>query len=54
MFRACRARHMLPVHHSTFPMGDEHKDEPMQRLLAAAGGEEHRVIRAAPGAVWAA
>jgi L-ascorbate metabolism protein UlaG (beta-lactamase superfamily) len=53
MFRASGARHLLPVHHSTFPMGDEHADEPMQRLLAAAADEHHRVIRAKPGAVWA-
>ena len=54
MFRACGAARLLPVHHSTFPLGDEHIDEPMKRLLAAAGQEHHRVIRAAPGAVWAA
>lgn len=54
MFRACGAARLLPVHHSTFPMGDEHIDEPMARLLAAAGQEADRVIMAAPGAVWAA
>ncbi len=54
MFRACGAARLLPVHHSTFPMGDEHVDEPMARLLAAAGEERGRVIEAAPGAVWAA
>jgi L-ascorbate metabolism protein UlaG (beta-lactamase superfamily) len=54
MFRACGAGHLLPVHHSTFPLGNEHIDEPMRRLLAAARPDEHRVIRAAPGGVWAA
>jgi L-ascorbate metabolism protein UlaG (beta-lactamase superfamily) len=54
MFRASGAARLLPVHHSTFPMGDEHVDEPMARLLAAAGDEADRVIRAEPGMVWAA
>ena len=54
MFRASGAARLLPVHHSTFPMGDEHVDEPMERLLAAAGKEAERVIRAEPGAVWTA
>lgn len=54
MFQGSRATHLLPVHHSTFPLGDEHIDEPMQRLIAAAGDEAHRVIRAQQGAVWAA
>lgn len=54
MFRACRANHLLPVHHSTFPLGDEHIDEPMRRLLEAARPDEDRVIKAAPGTVWAA
>lgn len=53
MFSAAKARHLLPIHHSTFPLGDEHPAEPMTRLLAAAGDEAHRVIRARPGALWA-
>jgi hypothetical protein len=35
-------------------MGDEHVDEPMERLLAAAGEEHSRIIKAPPGQVWAA
>jgi L-ascorbate metabolism protein UlaG (beta-lactamase superfamily) len=54
MFRSCRAGHMLPVHHSTFPLGDEHIDEPMRRLLAVARPHEDKIIRAKPGAIWAA
>jgi L-ascorbate metabolism protein UlaG (beta-lactamase superfamily) len=53
MFRATQAAHLLPVHHSTFPLGDEHVDEPMQRLLVAAGEESHRVVVATPGEIWA-
>ena len=54
MFRASGAAHLLPVHHSTFAIGDEHADEPMTRLLAAAGREHHRIIQAPAGTVWAA
>lgn len=54
MFRALGAQHLLPVHHSTFAMGDEPVHEPMERLLAAAGAQGHRVIPAEPGAIWAA
>ena len=54
MFQDCGAARMLPVHHSTFPLGDEHIDEPMQRLLAAAGPESGRIIQATPGSIWAA
>lgn len=53
MFEASGAETLLPVHHSTFPLGDEHIDEPMQRLMKAAGEDAHRVIQARPGAVWA-
>lgn len=53
MFCGCGAQHLLPIHHSTFPLGDEHIDEPMQRLLLAAGEDRHRIIEATPGKVWA-
>lgn len=36
MVRRMGARHLLPVHHSTYPMSDERQDEPMERLLRAA------------------
>ncbi|MFN0132954.1 MAG: MBL fold metallo-hydrolase [Phycisphaerales bacterium] len=54
MFLQSGARSLMPVHHSTFALGDEHPTEPMERLLAAAGPSGDRVIRVAPGAVWAA
>lgn len=57
MFRSIgggAAGRLLPVHHSTFPMGDEPIGDPMRRLLAAAGAESHRVIQAAPGELWTA
>jgi L-ascorbate metabolism protein UlaG (beta-lactamase superfamily) len=57
MFRSIgggTTQYLLPVHHSTFPIGNEPPGEPMRRLLEAAGREASRVIRAAPGALWAA
>jgi L-ascorbate metabolism protein UlaG (beta-lactamase superfamily) len=46
---------MLPMHHSTFPLGGEPVDEPMQRLLAAAGPREaDRVVGRRAGELWAA
>jgi len=53
MFTGSRAARLLPVHHSTFPMGDEKLGEPMSRLLAAAGEDSGRVIVAEPGGMWA-
>lgn len=46
------AAHILPVHHSTFPQSDEPVDEPLRRLLEAAGTEGSRVVGAAPGQMW--
>ena len=37
------AEHILPVHHRTFELSREPRTEPMERLLAAAGGAEDRV-----------
>lgn len=54
MFRASGAGRLLPVHHSTFPMGDEGEGEPMRRLLGAAGEEADRVIVADAGSIWSA
>ncbi len=54
MFSGCGASRLLPVHHSTFPLGDEGEGEPMRRLLEAAGSEADRIIVAPAGAVWAA
>jgi hypothetical protein len=48
------APRLLPVHHSTFPLGDEHIDEPLQRLMKAANPDHDRVIPAKPGQVWTA
>lgn len=51
MFERTGARYMLPVHHSTFELSDEPMDEPMRRLLQAAGESAPRVIQEAAGEV---
>lgn len=53
MFKASGADYLLPIHHSTFPMGDERPDEPIQRLMAAARNETERIVGVEPGAIWA-
>lgn len=52
MFTGSGARHLLPVHHSTFPLSDERIEEPMERLLRAAGQRAHAIIQARPGSLW--
>ncbi len=51
MFERAGAELLLPVHHSTFALSDEPADEPMHRLLKAAGPDANRVLRAAVGEV---
>jgi L-ascorbate metabolism protein UlaG (beta-lactamase superfamily) len=52
MFRALGAEWLLPVHHSTFRLSREPLEEPVQRLLAAAGQERWRVLPTEVGATW--
>ncbi len=44
MFNAIGASRLLPVHHSTFELSDEPKDEPMERLIQVAGPGIGRVV----------
>lgn len=44
MFRDSGARFLIPVHHNTFVLSQEPVEEPLQRLLAAALDEQHRVV----------
>ncbi len=53
MFKSIGAAYLLPVHHSTFRLSREPVEEPMQRLLAAAGAESWRVVAPEVGATWA-
>ena len=47
-----RAARILPMHHSTFRLGWEPLDEPMERLLDAAGPDADRVIAREVGGLW--
>jgi L-ascorbate metabolism protein UlaG (beta-lactamase superfamily) len=46
------ARYILPMHHSTFRLSREPVDEPITRLLTAAGEEAWRVSLTRPGETW--
>lgn len=46
------ARHVLPVHHSTFRLSREPAQEPMTRLMAAAGPDRDRVVVTRIGQTW--
>jgi L-ascorbate metabolism protein UlaG (beta-lactamase superfamily) len=52
MFRDLGADYLLPVHHSTFRLSREPIEEPIQRLLAAAGDERWRVALTEVGETW--
>ena len=52
MFQSMRARHLAPMHHSTFKLSDEPADEPMQRLIAASGNAVDRIVCAGIGDAW--
>lgn len=52
MAREMGARHILPMHHSTFKLSREPAGEPVARLLAAAGTERRRVALTEVGETW--
>jgi len=52
MFEDLGAAYLLPIHHSTFRLSREPLDEPVRRLLAAAGPERRRVVLTEVGATW--
>ncbi|HEX8707219.1 MAG TPA: MBL fold metallo-hydrolase, partial [Pyrinomonadaceae bacterium] len=52
MSREMNAAYMLPMHHSTFRLSREPVEEPVERLLAAAGEERWRVALTEPGQTW--
>lgn len=52
MFRALGGDYVLPIHHSTFRLSREPLDEPVRRLLAAAGSERWRVALTEVGQTW--
>jgi L-ascorbate metabolism protein UlaG (beta-lactamase superfamily) len=54
MFEHVRGRWLLPMHHSTFRLSHESMEEPMQRMLRAAGSASDRVIIRNVGGQWTA
>lgn len=52
MTRHVRAARVLPVHHSTFRQSREPFDEPLSRLLAAAGRQSPSIIAHCVGDAW--
>ena len=49
-----QAEYVLPMHHSTFRLSHEPMDEPLTRLLRAAGNQVDRVVCRRIGEVWTA
>jgi L-ascorbate metabolism protein UlaG (beta-lactamase superfamily) len=52
MFQQTGATYLLPIHWGTFRLGKEPVEEPMARLLAAAGAESDRVVLREIGGTW--
>lgn len=52
MFREMHADFLIPIHHQTFILSYEPPDEPLARLLAAAGGQADRVAIREAGATF--
>jgi L-ascorbate metabolism protein UlaG (beta-lactamase superfamily) len=50
----CGARAVLPMHHSTFRLSHEPMHEPIERMLAAAGGDAERIVIREVGQQWSA
>jgi L-ascorbate metabolism protein UlaG (beta-lactamase superfamily) len=53
MGRDMKAEFIMPIHHSTFRLSREPMEEPLQRLLKAAGPEDWRIITREIGHTWA-
>lgn len=52
MMREMNAEYVLPIHHKTFRLSREPVDEPIGRLLMAAGSDSHRVVATEVGQTW--
>jgi len=46
------AKHVLPIHHSTFKLSYEPIDEPLQRMITAAGPHADRLVCKYIGQEW--
>lgn len=52
MFKQTGAAYLVPIHWGTFRLGREPVDDPMNRLIAAAGPESDRIVVREIGATW--
>ncbi|HVN28148.1 MAG TPA: MBL fold metallo-hydrolase, partial [Candidatus Binataceae bacterium] len=52
MFQQTGATYLVPIHWGTFRLGREPVDDPMKRLLAAAGNQSDRIVLREIGGTW--
>lgn len=52
MFQDTGGRSLIPMHHDTFVLSEEPVEEPLQRLLMAAGGEAGKIVIREHGEVF--
>jgi L-ascorbate metabolism protein UlaG (beta-lactamase superfamily) len=52
MYRQTGAHYLIPIHWGTFRLSKEPMDEPMRRLLAAAGERSNEIVMRQIGASW--
>ncbi len=52
MYRQSGAHYLVPIHCGTFRLSKEPMDEPMRRLLAAAGKRANEIVMRQIGASW--
>jgi len=52
MFKDTGAKYLVPIHWGTFRLGKEPVEDPMNRLLAAAGPESDRIVLREIGGTW--
>ena len=52
MFQSTRAQYLVPIHWGTFKLSKEPMEEPLQRLIAAAGDQQDRIVIRQIGGAW--
>jgi hypothetical protein len=52
MYRQSGAHYLIPIHWGTFRLSKEPMDEPMRRLLAAAGDRSNNIVLRQIGTSW--
>ena len=52
MFQQSGARYLVPIHWGTFRLSKEPMDEPMRRLIAAAGDRSDAIVLRQIGGSW--